>query len=270
MSGVCAGLRSVQGPEWTRNQPGDVDPCFLRIWGSPDVIMLIFAGSAAEFAVNKAVDWLFWTNALPQAPIERFFETVHFAQAMLFGDAATAAAAIEGVNRAHGGVERSRGDHIPQWAYRDVLFMLIDYAERAHAIVYGPMTEDERLRYFAASIAIGRALRIQDLPPSYAEYQAQRQAHLEHDTEHSVFTDRLYAAYQEHLGAWRTRALLDLQASIVPEQVSRLLGLPRKRPVDLLLRAYRHLRSRWLLRRLYGVLLPREYAAQLVAIERLA
>ena len=56
-----------------------------RVWGSVDTVMLIFAGSAAEFAVNKAVDWLFWTNALPSAPIKRFFETVSYAQAGLAG-----------------------------------------------------------------------------------------------------------------------------------------------------------------------------------------
>jgi hypothetical protein len=47
-----------------------------RIWGSPDAILLFFAGGAAEFAAIKAVDWLFFTGRLPGAPVERFFETV--------------------------------------------------------------------------------------------------------------------------------------------------------------------------------------------------
>src|SRR5215210_5710704 len=50
-----------------------------RIWGSPDAILLFFAGGAAEFAAIKAVDWLFFTGRLPEAPVERFFETVRFA-----------------------------------------------------------------------------------------------------------------------------------------------------------------------------------------------
>lgn len=50
-----------------------------RIWGSPDAILLFFAGGAAEFAAIKAVDWLFFTGRLPGAPVERFFETVRFA-----------------------------------------------------------------------------------------------------------------------------------------------------------------------------------------------
>ncbi len=36
-----------------------------RIWRSPDVMMLLFVGSAADFALSKAVDWLFFTNVLP-------------------------------------------------------------------------------------------------------------------------------------------------------------------------------------------------------------
>lgn len=230
--------------------------------------MLIFAGSAAEFAINKAVDWLFWSNALPDAPIERFFETVRFAQQLAFGDAREAAAAIDGVNRAHRGVERSRGGSIPQWAYRDVLFMLIDYGERAHAIVFGPMREDERLEHYRASVALGRALHIEGLPDEYATYQALRQSHLAQNTEHSRFTDELYARYREHLGAWRMRALLDLQASLVPARAAELLNLRRKRRVDLLLRFYRRRLAGKRLRWIYPLLLPRPYGAVLATLER--
>ncbi len=239
-----------------------------RIWGSPDAIMLIFAGSAAEFAVNKAVDWLFWTNALPNDPIPRFFETVRFAQALIFGDQATYAAAIDAVNRAHEGVERSRGSRIPQWAYRDVLFMLIDYGERAHTIVYGPLSEPELREQFEVSLMIGRELHIEGLPSTLAEYRQARQAHLQNNTERSELTHRLYASYRAHLGPWRMRALLDLQASLVPDEVAQHLGLKRKRRVELLLRVYRFLPRQRMLRLLYPVLLPRQFGRHLAALER--
>ena len=250
--------------------PQESEEIMRRIWGSPEAIMLIFAGSAAEFAVNKAVHWLFWTNALPQQPIERFFETVRFAQAMVFGDEKTRAAAIAAVNKAHKGVERSRGDRIPQWAHRDVLFMLIDYGERAHRIIFGPMTPMERLCHFQASVMIGRELHIEGLPESYEAYRAARRSHLLNNTEHSRETDLLYASYRKHLGAWRFRALLRLQASLVPNQVRRMLGLSRSRWMTLLLRAYRYLHrylpTTALLDLLTPVLLPRRYAVQLSAL----
>ena len=40
-----------------------------RIWGDPDLVLLIFAGSAAEFALNRSVDWLFFTGEIPRDPI---------------------------------------------------------------------------------------------------------------------------------------------------------------------------------------------------------
>ena len=60
------------------------------IWGNPDLILLIFAGSAAEFALNRAVDWLFFTGKIPGDPIGRLFSTVRYAQDIVFVDEETA------------------------------------------------------------------------------------------------------------------------------------------------------------------------------------
>jgi len=46
-----------------------------RIWGDADLVLLVFAGAAAEFALNRAVDWLFVTGALPRDPLGRLFST---------------------------------------------------------------------------------------------------------------------------------------------------------------------------------------------------
>ncbi len=47
------------------------DSIVRRIWGDGDMVLLIFAGSAAEFALNRAVDWLFFPGKLPDDPIGR-------------------------------------------------------------------------------------------------------------------------------------------------------------------------------------------------------
>ena len=211
-----------------------------RVWGSVDAVMLIFAGSAAEFAVNKAVDWLFWTNALPSAPIKRFFETVSYAQAVLLGDPRTVAKKMAAINGAHRGVERSRGYAIPAWAYRDVLFMLIDYGERAHRVVYGPMTPADRQAHWVLMRELGEELHITDLPADYPAYQAARHRHLLENTARTAWTDQLYAAYRKDLGPIRMPLLLHLQASLLPEHVAGLLGLRRHAYMDRLLRLYRH------------------------------
>ena len=40
-----------------------------QIWGKSDTVLFIFAGAAAEFALNKAVDWLYFTGRLPADPL---------------------------------------------------------------------------------------------------------------------------------------------------------------------------------------------------------
>ena len=105
------------------------------IWGSPDLILLIFAGSAAEFALNRAVDWLFFTGKIPRDPIGRLFSTVRYAQEIVFATEETARRTLSRINATHDSVERQRGQTIPDWAYRDVLYMLVDYSERAYRVL---------------------------------------------------------------------------------------------------------------------------------------
>ncbi|MCB0432341.1 MAG: DUF2236 domain-containing protein, partial [Mangrovimonas sp.] len=55
-----------------------------KIWGNSDTILLIFAGASAEFALNKAVDWLYFTGKLPNDPLGRLFSTVAYARKIVF------------------------------------------------------------------------------------------------------------------------------------------------------------------------------------------
>src|SRR5689334_12783914 len=93
-----------------------------RIWGKSDTIIFIFAGASAEFALNKAVDWLYFTGRLPADPLGRLFSTVSYAQAIVFSEKQAALRAIDAMTRIHADVEAKRGASIPDWAYRDVLF----------------------------------------------------------------------------------------------------------------------------------------------------
>jgi hypothetical protein len=64
------------------------------------LILLIFAGSAAEFALNRAVDWLFFTGKIPNDPIGRLFSTVRYAQEIVFVDEDTAQRTLGRINAA--------------------------------------------------------------------------------------------------------------------------------------------------------------------------
>jgi mpaB/rubber oxygenase-like protein len=244
-------------------------PVTRRIWISPDAILLFFAGGAAEFATIRAVDWLFFTGRLPGGPVERFFETVRFAQRVFFGDPAGAANAIENINRIHRRVEEARGEEIPQWAYRDMLFILIDYGERAHEVVFGPMSEGERRSHFGAALALGCAMHLSGLPTTYAEYRAQRHQQLLEDYARTPLTDELYASYRRALGPWRFRLLRLVQASVLPDELRQVLRLEPDPLVDELLRCYRFLPGGGnKLRPLHGILLPGRFAKQLREMER--
>ena len=195
------------------------------IWGDPDLVLLIFAGSAAEFALNRAVDWLFFTGEIPRDPIGRLFSTVRYAQKIVFVDEEKACHTLNLINKRHAGVEHRRGQTIPDWAYRDVLYMLIDYSERAYELLYRPLSESQKSELFEVFLRIGEALSIPKLPATYAEWEVDRREHLMRDLTYSKHTSMLYAAYRRHLGLLRYYLLLEVQALLVPDQVRRLLRL---------------------------------------------
>src|SRR4249920_1513168 len=94
-----------------------------KIWGKSDTILFVFAGASAEFALNKAVDWLYFTGKLPSDPLGRLFSTILYARQIVYAEKETAHKAIDKITAIHSAVEDSRGSKIPDWAYRDVLFM---------------------------------------------------------------------------------------------------------------------------------------------------
>lgn len=201
------------------------------IWGNSDTILLVFAGAAAEFALNRAVDWLFFTGKIPQDPIGRLFSTARFAQEIVFTDPLTAQQTLERVVKIHASVERQRGAKIPAWSHRDVLYLLVDYGARAYEMLHRPLTDAERDELYEWAIWLGQGLQIEDIPPSYAAWQIDRQLHLERDLAYSPYTAALYDAYRAHLGPWRYDLLLQVQALLVPEHVRDLLQLKPRTPL---------------------------------------
>lgn len=216
----------------------DRDSVVRRIWGDEDLVLLIFAGCAAEFALNRAVDWLFFTGRLPGDPIGRLFSTAAYAQQIVFADVATATAALDRIRAAHEAVERQRGQKIPDWAHRDVLYMLIDYSERAHEMFARPLTSTEQHELYDVFYRVGLGLRIPELPRTYAAWREDRERHLHRDLLHGDGTAALYAQYRRHLGAWRYRLLLRLQSILAPDHVRGLLQLKRAAWLRPLMRLY--------------------------------
>lgn len=201
------------------------DSVVRKIWGNGDMVLIVFAGSAAEFALNRAVDWLFFTGKLPNDPIARLFSTAAYSQRIVFADATTAARTLERIRMIHEAVEHQRGQQIPDWAHRDVLYMLIDYSERAHETLARPLTAAEQGELYNVFYRVGTGLGIPDLPLTYTDWKEDRQLHLRRDLANGEGTEALYSQYEKHLGRWRYQLLLRLQSIVVPDHVRGLLRL---------------------------------------------
>lgn len=225
------------------------------------MVLLVFAGSAAEFALNRAVDWLFFTGKLPADPIGRLFATAGYAQGIVFADETTAARTLARIRAVHEAVERERGRRIPDWAHRDVLYMLIDYSERAHEMLARPLTADERHELYDVFHRVGTGLGIPDLPLTYAGWRADRERHLRRDLVHGEGTGALYDQYRTHLGPWRYGLLLRLQSILTPEHVRGLLRLKRAAWLRPLVRLYPILIRAGLRSIIQRLLMPSAYLA---------
>jgi len=240
-----------------------------QIWGKGDTILLIFAGASAEFALNKAVDWLYFTGKLPADPLGRLFSTVSYAREIVFSEQEEAHKAIDTITRIHSAVEANRGASIPDWAYRDVLFMLIDYSIRAFEILERNLSRAEKQEIFEVFFRVGSRMEVKGLPQDLQAWEKMRADHLLRDLQESPYTKDLYFQYRKHLGPVRYRLLLEAQILVVPQKVRELLG---KRKVSLLgplIGIYKLSRSfnlDWLIK---TIILPQEYQKEIRELDRI-
>lgn len=238
-----------------------------QIWGKSDTILFIFAGASAEFALNKAVDWLYFTGRLPVDPLGRLFSTVSYAQAIVFSDKQGAMRAIDSMATIHANVEAKRAQKIPDWAYRDVLFMLIDYSIRSFEVLERRLTGAEKAEVFQVFNQVGRRMGVQGLPETFVEWEKMRQEHVDQNLLRSHYTDDLFRQYRKHLGPVRYRILLEAQTLVVPQRVRELLTFRKVSFLNPLIALYKVTRSinvDWLLK---AIILPQKYKKEIRALD---
>ncbi|ALI97805.1 oxygenase MpaB family protein [Rufibacter tibetensis] len=239
------------------------DSVVREIWGKGDTILFIFAGSSAEFALNKAVDWLYFTGRLPADPLGRLFSTVAYARQIVFSPLEAAHKTIDKMVHIHAGVEAKRGMSIPDWAYRDVLFMLIDYSIRAFEVLERELSLIEKTEVFEVFYRVGHRMGVQGLPGTYSEWLEMRETHLHQDLAMSHYTHDLFQQYEKHLGKVRYRLLLEAQTMVVPDRVKELLEFRKVSLLSPLLHGYkvsRTLKLDWFLK---SIILPSAYKKEI-------
>src|SRR5687767_6162037 len=161
------------------------DSIVRKIWGKSDTVLFIFAGAAAEFALNKAVDWLYFTGKLPADPLGRLFSTVSYSKKNVIGSKDAAEKAIDTMRQIHTTVEKNRGFSIPDWAYRDVLFMLIHYSIASYELLEKKLSDEEKEEVYNVFYRVGARMGLQELPLTYFEWLPVRRAHLNNDLQKS-------------------------------------------------------------------------------------
>lgn len=237
------------------------------IWGKADTVLFIFAGAAAEFALNKAVDWLYFTGRLPTDPLGRLFSTVSYARKIVFSKNDNALKAIDQITAIHATVENNRGAKIPDWAYRDVLFMLIYYSIASFELMERKMTLSEKEEVYNVFYRMGMRMNLKSLPLTYSTWLGAREQHMENDMEKSKYTIDLYSQYKKHLGKVRYWILLQGQAMVVPEKVKSLLGIKNFSMLTPALFVYKFSRMLNLDRIIKKIVLPRKYHQEFKALD---
>ena len=243
------------------------DSIVRQIWGKADTVLFIFAGAAAEFALNKAVDWLYFTGRLPADPLGRLFSTVAYARQIIFAKKDDVLKAIDQITSIHQSVEKKRGTNIPDWAYRDVLFLLIDYSIRSFELLERTLTNAEKEEVFTVFWRVGSRMKLKALPANFTEWVEMRDSHLQANLTKSKFTNDLYLQYKKHLGPVRYMIVLQVQYKLSPVLVTKLLNLKRKFWFDPLLKLYKFSTLFKADRVLKSALLPNEYRARIRALD---
>jgi len=234
-----------------------------KIWGKSDTILFIFAGAAAEFALNKAVDWLYFTGKLPADPLARLFSTVRYARSIVFSSEEEANKAIDSLQQIHASVEQSRGTSIPDWAYRDVLFMLIHYSIAAYELLEKKLSNEEKEEVYDVFYRLGTRMGLKELPLTYNEWLPVRQAHMMNDLQKSEYTEDLFKQYKKHLGAMRFFVLIEGQKLVVPDRVKEMLhfsDFSLLTPVVPVYKVSKLMKMDWLLKK---IVLPPDYMDQI-------
>lgn len=245
----------------------DKNSIVRQIWGKADTVLFIFAGAAAEFALNKAVDWLYFTGRLPADPLGRLFSTVSYSSYIIFSDEDNAYKAIDQMTAIHSGVEQNRETKIPDWAYRDVLFLLIDYSIRSFELLERTLTEQEKAEVFRVFYRVGSRMNLSGLPGSYEEYLTMREAHLLQNLTTSKFTIDLYRQYRRHLGWLRYIVLKQVQLALVPAAVKRQLPIRKSSWIKPFVSLYKFFRLIKAEKVFKMALLPNAYKAQVLKMD---
>jgi uncharacterized protein (DUF2236 family) len=222
------------------------------IWGDAENIVLIYAGAAAEFALNPENHWLFYTGKLPTDPLRRFETTLRYQRNLFFMPQEAIPALAKRIKAIHTDVEEKRSREgaeikISDQAYLQVFSMLIEYGILGYEYLHRlKLTQREKETYFEDIRSIALMMEIRDFPADYGRYLTQRDRMVVKELQCNIFTNQLMAAYRKSLPTVCYWALLQFQARFIHPTLARRLDLKTNRVFGWVYWLYPRVRSQFL------------------------
>ena len=231
------------------------------IWGNSENILLIYAGAAAEFALNPENHWLFYTGQLPSDPLRRFERTLRYQQKLFFTPQEAMPSVAKYIKNFHHDVEAKRSREqgpmsISDQAYVQVLSMLIEYGIRGYEYLHRrEMSHVERGTYFNDMRSIALMMEIETFPEDYDDYVTRRTQMVMGDLQCNAFTRELMEAYRHSLPRLSYWGLLQFQARFIHPVLARRLELRTSRCFGWVYRLYPRVRIPPLTNRVFAFML---------------
>ena len=169
---------------------------------------------------------------------------------------------IDQITAIHKNVEKSRGAHIPDAAYLELLYMLIDYSIRAFELLEQKLTLAEKKEVYNVFYRVGERMELKGLATTYEEYLVSREKQLDSGLFYSRFTPDLYKKYKKHLGIIRYLVLKQAQVLVAPVQITQKLHLGKVRWLLPVLYVYKFFRLFKMENLLKTAILPTAYVSQ--------
>lgn len=241
------------------------------IWSNQENIILIFAGTAADFALNPSVDWLFFTGEIPSHPQLRFIETFAFNRMLFFSNKEKVPQIVQQIMDIHKHVETKRsvseGPHkIPNEAFIQVSDMLIEYGIRGYEYLHHTkLTDIQKDTYYQDIKKIDELMHIQGLDDNYEFFLIRRNKTVSNELNVNKFTPLLYKAYENDIGIIRYKIFLNFQSYFINPAIAYKLNLKKHIFFQIFYTAYPYIRNKLLLLIIYKLFLKKE---TIIALKR--
>jgi hypothetical protein len=231
------------------------------IWGDAENVLLIYAGAAAEFALNPENHWLFYTGKLPADPLLRFERTLRYQRKLFFMPQEAVPALARHIKELHNDLEQERSREqgsikISDQAYLQVFSMLIEYGILGYEYLNRlKLTQHQRETYFNDIRSIALMMEIHDFPADYRDYLSRRDRMVMSELRCNVFTRELMDAYRKNLPPFCYWALRQFQARFIHPTLACRLELKTNRIFGWAYRLYPRVRFQALFNGLFTRLL---------------